>query len=172
MSDLFIHGRRLMGASFDVRNADATTLSSPELRPLTMVSADSHVSLPPKMYKEYLDSKYHDSWSGYLDDVAIINKVVELTGYPAPEDALEIYDKRGVVSRSDISIRRGGFATWRPRGSRPNSCIRSGRSVSCRLSMCRTRCGRLSCGRRGRMRTTGSWRISVRRLPAACWVCR
>lgn len=87
-----------MRTRFDVREADADTLSSPELRPLTMVSADSHVSLPPKMYKHYVESKYHDSWSGYLDDVAIINKVVELTGYPAPEDALEVYDKRGVVS--------------------------------------------------------------------------
>jgi predicted TIM-barrel fold metal-dependent hydrolase len=87
-----------MRTSFDVRDADADTLSRPDLRPVTMVSADSHVSLPPKMYKHYLDSKYHNSWSGYLDDVAIINKVVELTGYPAPEDALAIYDKRGVVS--------------------------------------------------------------------------
>src|SRR6516225_8977873 len=99
MSDM-PHGERCLGmrASFDVRNADATTLSSPELKPVTMVSADSHVSLPPKMYKEYLDSKYHDAWSGYLDDVGIINKVVDLTGYPPPEDSLEVYDKRGVVS--------------------------------------------------------------------------
>ena len=83
---------------FDVREADADTLSRPELKPVTMVSADSHVSLPPKMYKQYLDSKYHDAWSGYLEDVAIINKVVDLTGYPPPEDSLEVYDKRGVVS--------------------------------------------------------------------------
>jgi predicted TIM-barrel fold metal-dependent hydrolase len=87
-----------MRASFDVRNADATTLSSPELKPVTMVSADSHVSLPPKMYKEYVDSKYHDEWNGYLEDVGIINKVVDLTGYPPPENSLEVYDKRGVVS--------------------------------------------------------------------------
>lgn len=86
-----------MRVSFDVRDADADTLSKPELKPVMMVSADSHVSLPPKMYKHYLDAKYHDSWGGYLDDVSVINKVVELTGYPAPPEALEIYDKRGVV---------------------------------------------------------------------------
>lgn len=87
-----------MRATFDVRNADATTLSSPDLKPVTMVSADSHVSLPPKMYKDYLDPKYHDAWGGYLDDVGIINKVVDLTGYPPPPESLEVYDKRGVVS--------------------------------------------------------------------------
>lgn len=87
-----------MRVSFDVRNADGTTLSRPELKPFTMVSADSHVSLPPKMYKNYLEAKYHDAFSGYLDDVAVINKVVELTGYPAPEESLEVYDTRGVVS--------------------------------------------------------------------------
>jgi predicted TIM-barrel fold metal-dependent hydrolase len=87
-----------MRVRFDAREANANTLSNPVLRPVTIVSADSHVCLPPTMYKEYLDPKYQSSWGDYLDDVAIINKVVELTGYPAPEDALEIYDTRGAVS--------------------------------------------------------------------------
>lgn len=90
-----------MRTSFDVRYADATTLSSnPRLRPYTIVSADSHVCLPPKMYKDYLDPQYYDAWDGYLDDVQIIRKIVELTGYPASPDELEVYDKRGVVSAS------------------------------------------------------------------------
>src|SRR5262249_51874067 len=88
--------RRLMRTSFDVRNADATTLSNPGLRPVTIVSADSHVCLPPKMYKEYLDPQFHGSWDDYLADVAIINKVVDLQGYPAPPENLEVFDKRGV----------------------------------------------------------------------------
>lgn len=87
-----------MRASFDVRKADATTLSDPALRPLTIVSADSHVSLPPKMYKEYLDPKYYGSWGDFLNDIALISKVVDLQGYPFPPEALEVYDKRGVVS--------------------------------------------------------------------------
>ncbi|MCV7065888.1 hypothetical protein H7H51_09445 [Mycolicibacterium farcinogenes] len=89
-----------MRVSFDVRNADASTLSNPELKPMTMVSADSHVSLPPKMYKDYVDSKYHADFGGYLDDVAVINQVVGLTGYPAPEESLEVYDKRRVVEHA------------------------------------------------------------------------
>lgn len=87
-----------MRERFDVRKADADTLAGPRFKPVTIVSADSHVSLPPKMYKDYLSVKYHDAWAGYLADVDIINKVVELTGYPPPEDSLEVYDKRGVVS--------------------------------------------------------------------------
>ena len=47
-----------MRASFDVQKADENTLSSPKLRPMTIVSADSHVSLPPTMYKAYLDPKF------------------------------------------------------------------------------------------------------------------
>ncbi|OMC38415.1 hypothetical protein A5742_07225 [Mycolicibacterium fortuitum] len=89
-----------MRVSFDVRNADASTLSNPRLKPMTMVSADSHVSLPPKMYKDYVDSKYHADFGGYLDDVAVINQVVGLTGYPAPEESLEVYDKRRVVEHA------------------------------------------------------------------------
>lgn len=89
-----------MRASFDVRKADANTLSHPQLRPFTIVSADSHVSLPPKMYKEYLDPKYYGSWSDFMDDIALINKVVDLQGYPFPPEALEVYDKRRVVENA------------------------------------------------------------------------
>lgn len=87
-----------MPIRFDVRKADWSTLAQPEYKPVVIVSADSHVSLPPKLYKDYLDAKHHDAWGTYLDDVAVIDKVVDLTGYPPPEDSLEVYDKRGVVS--------------------------------------------------------------------------
>lgn len=87
-----------MRARFDVRNADGDTLSRPELRPVTIVSADSHIGLPAKMYKQYLDSKYHDELDGYLDDVATIHRTVDYLGYPAPEEELEIFDPRGLVS--------------------------------------------------------------------------
>ena len=79
-----------MRVSFDVRQADGNTLSKPELKPMTIVSADSHVSLPPKMYKEYLDPKYYGSWDRFMDDIGLINKVVELQGYPFPPEALEV----------------------------------------------------------------------------------
>lgn len=87
-----------MRARFDVRDADADTLARPDLRPVTIVSADSHVCLPAKMYKQYVDPKYHGSWDAYLDDVATIHKTVDYLGYPAPEEELEIFDPGGLVS--------------------------------------------------------------------------
>lgn len=84
--------------SFDVRKADSSTLLAPELKPVTIVSTDSHVCLPPKDYKAYLDPQYHDAFPDFLEDADRIYKFHELMDYPPGPEALEVFDTRGAVS--------------------------------------------------------------------------
>jgi predicted TIM-barrel fold metal-dependent hydrolase len=87
-----------MKTSFDVRDADMTTLSRADLTPVTIVSADGHACLPPRQYKTYLSTKYHDAFGGYLEDVGAQRRRTDLQGYPPGEDLLAVYDSRGAVS--------------------------------------------------------------------------
>lgn len=89
-----------MTGKFDIRLADETTLSREDLRPVTIVSVDSHACLPPKMYKQYLDSQYHDDFQGFLDDAKIISKIVDLLGYPTPQDERDVYDPRDLIEHA------------------------------------------------------------------------
>lgn len=84
---------------FDVRNADFDTLKAPEYRPVTIVSADSHASLPAMLYEKYLDPNYRESLDDQLRrDIEVAKMVPTLMGYPLEEEALELIDPRGVMS--------------------------------------------------------------------------
>ncbi|MBO0854283.1 MAG: amidohydrolase family protein [Nocardia sp.] len=78
------------------------------------MSADSHACLPPMMYKQYLESEYHDSFEDYLADTKIISNIVDLLGYPPTEKALDVFDTRGAMS---VELGEVGYydPTWRLR---------------------------------------------------------
>jgi predicted TIM-barrel fold metal-dependent hydrolase len=64
---------------------------------LLVVSSDSHGGPPPADYRPYLDPQHRDALDDHLADVAMLQGVLQLVGYPFSEDVLDVVDDRGAI---------------------------------------------------------------------------
>lgn len=78
------------------------------MEPLLIVSADSHVGLPPEEYRSYLDPQYRDSMQSYLEDTRLYHSLHRGMGWPYSREELEFMD-------TDSAYTSGGIAGfWDP----------------------------------------------------------
>ena len=75
---------------------------SPGGTPITLVSADSHVGLPPKEYKKYFEAEHHAAVDAYVDDHRFYHAAFRKLGYPFSTTELEVADTRGAISAGGI----------------------------------------------------------------------
>ncbi|MEY2453681.1 MAG: hypothetical protein QOD92_3255 [Acidimicrobiaceae bacterium] len=86
-----------MSQSFDIRVKDPRVWGTPGRTPLTIVSTDTHASLPADDYRDYLDPQYRQYMDQYLEDIELHNRVNDVVGYPFSAQVLEIIDKRRAI---------------------------------------------------------------------------
>lgn len=65
--------------------------------PLVIVSADSHVSLPPEEYIAYLDPKYRIYADEHRRLIEDYHEFFTLLGYPYTQEVLDVIDTRGAI---------------------------------------------------------------------------
>jgi predicted TIM-barrel fold metal-dependent hydrolase len=70
---------------------------------LLLVSADGHITMPPEVVPEYLDSKHHQWYGDYLQDVQETKE--KLWFFRLPPEALEVIDPEHLISS-------GGDIPW------------------------------------------------------------
>src|SRR5580658_3802972 len=66
-------------------------------KPITIVSADSHVAAPPEDFVGYLDPKYRHWGDTYLKTLEPFHEAFRLYGYPLSSDLLDIIDTRNAM---------------------------------------------------------------------------
>src|SRR5579862_8527035 len=93
-----------MSDAFDIRLADPRVQRA-GIRPITVVSADSHACLPAREYLPYLDPQYREAAKVLIEDVDSFHEVIGMFGYPFRGDALAAIDGRR-------AIRNGGELGW------------------------------------------------------------
>ncbi|MFF3570955.1 amidohydrolase family protein [Nocardia jiangxiensis] len=72
-------------------------------KPFTIMSADSHVGLPPEEYRPYLDPQYRDAFDSYLEDNLVFQGMFRKLGYPWSPQVLDVIDKEGVYCSGGVA---------------------------------------------------------------------
>jgi predicted TIM-barrel fold metal-dependent hydrolase len=83
--------------NIQTRDPGTPEWSKPYATPWVIVSADSHVSLPPEKYGDYLDPKYRKYMGQYLSDIETHQYATRLIGYPFSTEIAEVIDQRKVI---------------------------------------------------------------------------
>jgi predicted TIM-barrel fold metal-dependent hydrolase len=79
---------------FDLLSAEQRALASVE--PMMIVSADSHWQPLPETFLPYLESRYHDQFDAYLEDMAIWYRAIDAMRFYTA-DALKTFDTRRAI---------------------------------------------------------------------------
>src|SRR5262249_53496953 len=81
---------------FDIRlQGPRSQVPADEIRPVVIVSADSHAALPAIEYRDYLERKYWPSFDEFhLVDSRRRHHNMTLLGYPIRDDVLDVIDPR------------------------------------------------------------------------------
>jgi predicted TIM-barrel fold metal-dependent hydrolase len=81
---------------FDVRTIRTREDGVP-IKPVTIVSADSHIALPPRDYIDYLDPQYRSHADEYFTSIDRYHRLFDHIGYPLPPDVVEVIDTRNAI---------------------------------------------------------------------------
>jgi predicted TIM-barrel fold metal-dependent hydrolase len=104
--------------AFDIRHVGSRR-EVPQERPLTIVSADSHVVAPARDYIDYLDPQYRVLAADYIEYVALFQRYFDYFGYPWKGEVLDVVDRRG-------ALRAGGELGTCDPGRRLRECEAEG----------------------------------------------
>src|SRR5688500_7759933 len=82
--------------TFDIRVQDPKEQVA-DVRPFTVVSADSHAGPPSWGYIPYIDPQYRDHAETFLADAKMHYEIAGACGYPFGPEVLAVIDDRGLM---------------------------------------------------------------------------